>query len=118
MRPLEGHAQIHAGHELAEAQWPVGAGEARVVGAHQRAEHDEGPADRDECREEDRCPKRPHFKEAQSGAALQTWAELDQLGLCAKYQVKRGKAKTFPETPWKGPRPKFIRLEWEVKGPS
>ncbi|MFP6900553.1 MAG: acetylxylan esterase [Opitutales bacterium] len=55
------------------------------------------------------------FKEVQSGAALQTWAELDQLGLCAKYQVKRGKAKTFPETPWQGPRPNFIRLEWQMK---
>jgi hypothetical protein len=37
------------------------------------------------------------------------------LLLCAKHQVKKGKAKTFPESPWKGPRPKFIRLQWEVK---
>jgi hypothetical protein len=55
------------------------------------------------------------FKEVQTGTALQTWAEIDELGLCAKYQVKKGKAQTFPESPWKGPRSKLIRLEWEVK---
>ena len=57
------------------------------------------------------------FKEAQTGAALQTWAEIDELGLCAKYQVKKGKAQTFPGKPWQGPRPKLIRLEWQVKAP-
>ncbi|MDA9962546.1 acetylxylan esterase [Opitutales bacterium] len=56
------------------------------------------------------------FKEVQTGTALQAWAELDLLGLCAKYPVNRDKAKTFPERPWKGPHPKFIRLQWEVKG--
>jgi hypothetical protein len=53
------------------------------------------------------------FKEVQTGAALQTWAEIDELGLCARYQVKKGKAQTYPETPWQGPRPKFIRLQWQ-----
>ena len=56
------------------------------------------------------------FKEVQTGTALPTWAEIDELGLCAKYQVKRGKAQTLPGKPWKGPRPKFIRLEWQEKG--
>ena len=57
------------------------------------------------------------FKEVQTGAALQTWAEIDELGLCAKYQVKKGKAQTFPGKHWQGPRPKLIRLEWQVKAP-
>jgi len=57
------------------------------------------------------------FKEVQTGNTLQTWAELDELGLCAKYQVKRGTPQTFPKTPWKGARPELIRLEWQMKAP-
>ncbi|MBL61833.1 MAG: hypothetical protein CMI30_00335 [Opitutae bacterium] len=57
------------------------------------------------------------FKEAQTDTALRTWAEIDELGLCAKYLVKKGKPKTFPESRWQGPRPKLIRLEWQVKAP-
>ena len=57
------------------------------------------------------------FKEVQTGNTLQTWAEIDELGLCAKYQVKRGTPQTFPKTPWKGARPELIRLEWQMKAP-
>jgi cephalosporin-C deacetylase-like acetyl esterase len=57
------------------------------------------------------------FKEVQTGNTLQTWAEIDELGLCAKYQVKRGTPQTFPKTPWKGARPELIRLEWHMKAP-
>ena len=37
-----------------------------------------------------------------------TWAELDQLGLCASFGVATGEASR-----WKGPAPEFLRLAWE-----
>ena len=43
--PLEGHAKIQLGHELAEAERPVGAGQPRLVGAHQGSESDQSEAE-------------------------------------------------------------------------
>lgn len=36
-----------------------------------------------------------------------SWAELDQVGLCASFQSGDEKART-----WQGPAPEFLRLEW------
>ena len=37
-----------------------------------------------------------------------TWAELDQLGLCASFGVAAGQA-----LPWKGAAPEFLKLAWD-----
>ena len=41
---------------------------------------------------------------------LKSWSQLDQLGLCAHY-AERGRPGQAPPI-WKGPAPKFMRLEW------
>ncbi len=40
-----------------------------------------------------------------------TWAEIDQLGLCAHYVAKGAAASQAPL--WKGLAPEFLRLKWE-----
>ena len=43
---------------------------------------------------------------AESGVPT-SWAEMDQLGLCAHYA-----AKGFEAPLWNGPPPEFLRVEW------
>lgn len=40
-----------------------------------------------------------------------TWAEIDQLGLCARFADNGAAPRDAP--PWKGPAPEFLRVEWE-----
>jgi dienelactone hydrolase len=42
---------------------------------------------------------------------LTSWAELDQLGLCAHFAAKGSTASDAPL--WKGPAPEFLKLAWE-----
>ncbi len=51
MAPFEGDLEIEFGDHLTEAERPVGAGEARAVGTHERAEHDQYVGRRRERRE-------------------------------------------------------------------
>ena len=54
------------------------------------------------------------FKSTTDGSSPKSWAEMDQLGICAKYEVRRPKGKVFAAEPWKGGQPVFKRLEWRV----
>ena len=54
------------------------------------------------------------FKSTTDGVSPKNWAEMDQLGICAKYEVRRPKGKVFAAEPWKGGQPVFKRLEWRV----
>jgi hypothetical protein len=38
-----------------------------------------------------------------------SWAELDQLGICANFGTPASQAER-----WKGPAPEFLRVAWEV----
>ncbi len=44
------------------------------------------------------------------GASPKSWAEMDQLGLCARY-TQAGQADAPPEH-WDGPPPELVRVEW------
>jgi len=46
-----------------------------------------------------------------SDAALSSWAELDQLGICATFNPPRSPAREVPL--WNGPAMKLLRIEWE-----
>jgi hypothetical protein len=41
---------------------------------------------------------------------LKSWAEIDQLGLCAHFTAKSAAASEAPL--WKGSAPEFVRIEW------
>ena len=45
------------------------------------------------------------------GGPLKSWAQIDQLGICAYNPERRDPAKSPP--PWNGAAAKFLRLEWE-----
>lgn len=42
---------------------------------------------------------------------LQSWSQIDQLGLCAHYVTSGATASQAPL--WKGPAPEFLRVAWE-----
>ena len=46
-----------------------------------------------------------------SEGVLKSWAEIDQLGICAHY-AERGQATKAPPL-WNGPAATFVRLEWD-----
>ena len=56
------------------------------------------------------------FRDVVNDAPLKSWAELDQLALCARYQSRSRspgfKPKTYAAEPWQGPPPEFLRLAW------
>ena len=54
------------------------------------------------------------FKCTTDGAPPKNWAEMDQLGICAKYEVRRAKRRVLAAEPWRGEQPVFKRLEWRV----
>jgi hypothetical protein len=54
------------------------------------------------------------FKSPTDGASPKSWAEMDQLGICAKYEVRRPKRRVLAAEPWRGEQPVFKRLEWWV----
>ena len=45
-----------------------------------------------------------------SEGVLKSWAEVDQLGICAHF-TERGKEAKAPPL-WNGPSAEFVRLEW------
>ena len=49
------------------------------------------------------------------GKSPKDWTQLDELGLCAKYELRPrgGERKSFGDGKWKGDLPKFVRLEWK-----
>ena len=54
------------------------------------------------------------FKSTTDGASPKSWAEMDQLGLCAKYEVRGPVPRVLAAEPWRGEQPVFKRLEWRV----
>ena len=54
------------------------------------------------------------FKCTTDGAPPKSWAEMDQLGICAKYEVRRPKQMVLAAEVWQGKPPVFKRLEWRV----
>jgi hypothetical protein len=54
------------------------------------------------------------FKCTTDGAPPKNWAEMDQLGICAKYEVRRPRQMVLAAEPWRGEQPVFKRLEWRV----
>jgi hypothetical protein len=54
------------------------------------------------------------FKSTTDGASPKSWAEMDQLGLCAKYEVRGPVLRVLAAEPWRGEQPVFKRLEWRV----
>ena len=55
-----------------------------------------------------------HFKCTTDGAPPKSWAEMDQLGICAKYEVRRPKRRVWAAEEWQGKAPVFKRLEWSL----
>lgn len=59
------------------------------------------------------------FRNVVDGSPLESWAELDQLALCARYESRSRapgfKPKTYAAEPWQGPPPEFLRLAWVLK---
>jgi Dienelactone hydrolase family len=47
---------------------------------------------------------------SREGASPKSWAEIDQLGLCARH-TQPGEADAKPAR-WDGPVPEFVRVEW------
>ncbi len=58
------------------------------------------------------------FKNVTGGPPLQSWAELDELGLVAKHTIRGAKPVEVAAEPWQGPRPVFRRLEWQLPAPQ
>jgi len=56
-----------------------------------------------------------NFKSVTDGAAPKSWAHMDQLAICAKYEVRRPKPMVFAAEPWQGSKPVFERLEWQLE---
>jgi hypothetical protein len=54
------------------------------------------------------------FKSTTDGVSPKSWVEMDQLGICAKYEVRRAKRRVLAAEPWRGDQPVFKRLEWRV----
>ena len=54
------------------------------------------------------------FKNAADGSPLQSWSQLDLLGLCAYYDEP---GKPTREVRWRGAVPEFTRLEWRLLAP-
>jgi hypothetical protein len=50
------------------------------------------------------------FKSA-DGQPLKNWSQLDQLGLCARYEERVRGQRPRPAQ-WKGDFPQFLRIEW------
>ncbi len=49
-----------------------------------------------------------------TGGSLKSWAEIDQLGLCAHFAAQGAAASEAPL--WKGSAPEFLRVAWEQGG--
>ncbi len=47
---------------------------------------------------------------SREGVPPQSWAEIDQLGICARF-VQKGDAEAQPAT-WSGPAPELVRVAW------
>ncbi|MFC5456749.1 alpha/beta hydrolase family protein [Prosthecobacter fluviatilis] len=47
---------------------------------------------------------------SRDGSSPQSWAQIDQLGLCARHTLP-GDTDTTP-APWAGSAPEFVRVEW------
>jgi hypothetical protein len=55
------------------------------------------------------------FECTTDGAPPKSWAEMDQLGICAKYKVRRPKPRVLAAEEWRGKQPVIKRLEWRVR---
>ncbi|HIL25235.1 MAG TPA: hypothetical protein EYG19_07530 [Verrucomicrobia bacterium] len=59
------------------------------------------------------------FKCVSDNAAPKDWKQVDQLAICAKYEVRSRKSGVKPKVvaanPWQGPKPVFKRLEWQLE---
>ena len=59
------------------------------------------------------------FKCVSDNATPKDWKQVDQLAVCAKYEIRSRKPGVKPKViaanPWQGPKPVFKRLEWQLK---
>jgi hypothetical protein len=58
--------------------------------------------------------RRADFKNTADNAPLESWGQLDLLGLCVYYEES---GKPARDIRWRGTVPEFIRLEWRLPSP-
>ena len=52
------------------------------------------------------------FLNAEDEMPLKDWSQLDQLGLCARYEENRERGQRPEPANWKGEIPEFRQIEW------